>query len=422
MKIRVLFLICAACQLPAWTGPAAAGQKEYHLKVQTGAFTAIPVAVPPFESVRDAAWIPRMRDILIADLDFTGLIRVLPAPSGTLPREAAAFIETRCSARDGGVQIRARLKDALTKSVILESAVRVTETDFRVRAHEWADAVLLHLTGERGIASTRIAYIIKRGRAGTVTVSDIDGADVRRVSPDDSLNLSPSWSPDGRRLCYTSYASGRPRLAVFDLEAGRAARFAAAGGMQTSPAWSPDGKWIAFTLTTNGNSDLFCSDETGGALRRLTDSPAIDCSPAWSPDGREIAFTSDRGGSPQIYLMDASGGNVRRLTWEGGYNDSPAWSPKGDRIAYVTRDRTGFQVCVIDVNGENRIQLTDDPVSHEDPCWSPNGLHLAFSSNPGGRWDIFIMRQDGTGIFQVTRGGGNLSPAWSPFPSGPSAE
>jgi TolB protein len=156
-------------------------------------------------------------------------------------------------------------------------------------------------------------------------------------------------------------------------------------------------------------------------LTRLTYNLAIDTAPSWSPQGNQIVFESDRAGGPHVYVMDADGSNVRRLSYDTSDNHSPAWSPKGDLIAYVGKRGGGsFQIFTVEAgSGDNLTQLTLTG-SNEDPAWSPDGLHLAFSSTRGGGGsNIFTMTWDGQDIRQITRGGGYITPDWSPLFTAP---
>jgi TolB protein len=182
--------------------------------------------------------------------------------------------------------------------------------------------------------------------------------------------------------------------------------------MNSSPDWSPDGRRLVYTSIADGNAELFVLDLTSGRNTRLTRSSGIDTSPAWSPNGREIAFTSDRGGTPQIYLMDADGLNVRRISVDGNYNDSAAWSPRGDRLAYVSRVERKFQIQLMDV-ATGRVTPLTSQGNNENPRFSPDGRHLVFASDRAGSYDIYTMAVDGTDVRRLTKGGDAFTPDWS---------
>lgn len=280
-------------------------------------------------------------------------------------------------------------------------------------AHRLCDRIVKALTGEAGVASTRIAYCLKQGQNKEIHAGDYDGHNRARLTDFNSINLSPDWSPDGSKLAFLSYVRNRTELFELTLSSMVAKPLSQAEGLNTSPAYSPDGKSLALTLSRDGNAEIYVMDLGSKIPRRLTNSWAIDCSPSWSPNGRELAFNSDRPGNPQIYLMDSDGSNLRRLTFQGGYNTSPAWSPRGDRVAYVSRIDGRFQICTIGVTGEGFAQLTFEG-DNEDPSWSPDGLHLTFSSNRGGNSQIWQMHYDGSGQRAITSGPEATMPAWGP--------
>jgi TolB protein len=210
--------------------------------------------------------------------------------------------------------------------------------DERRMANRFADEVIATFTGERGPFDSQIAFLSTRaGRFKNVYVMAADGEDVRRVTDENTLNLSPSWAPDARSLILTSFRSGNPDLYSVGLNRGAWSRLSALRGLNLGGHWSPDGRQIAVTLEFDGNPEVAILNPDGSIARRLTDHWAVDVSASWSPDGTQLVFCSDRAGSPQIYVMGADGSGVRRISNAGRYNTSPAWAPKGDRIAYATR-------------------------------------------------------------------------------------
>jgi TolB protein len=354
-----------------------------------------------------------VRRVLIDDLRSGPFFRVLEDVSvDSIPQPGSVLCEVRASISPSRFLAEARVSDLLTKRPIFNERFETELSSTRWIGHRLADAIMERLIGEPGAACTRIAFVAKRNRAKDIWVMDWDGQGLRRVTLNDSLNLSPSWSPDGNRFVFASFVLGRPSLFICDLNKNRTVPLYS-GGSVSAPAWSPDGKKIAFTSISEGNADIAVVDENGSRFEKLTNLPTIECAPAWSPDGQQIAFTSDRSGNPQVYVMDAAGGNIRRLTIEGSYNDSPAWSPNGDRIAYVTREASGFQIMVSDVLGEFPVRITDRG-SNEDPSWSPDGLWIAFASNRDGEWGLFRIHPDGSGLSRIGSIGGSTSPAWSP--------
>lgn len=279
----------------------------------------------------------------------------------------------------------------------------------REMAHQFADQIVKLLTGQDGIATSKIAYIQNR----EVTRMDYDGDGTRSVTNDGSIALFPSYSPDGRRLAYVSYRNGHPNIVIRG-EDGLIIAATQFKGTTTSPSVAPDGR-IAFASSKDGDSmELYLANGDGSNARRLTRTRnGVNISPRWNPKtGREIAFISDRGGSPQIYVIDADGANVRPLLSLGGQMDSPAWSPDGRFIAFTWDGGGGtFNIYLADIASGQVLKLTREG-RNENPTWSPDSRHLAFQSNRAGRWEIWAMHIDGSEPRQLTRGGGR-APTWA---------
>jgi TolB protein len=288
--------------------------------------------------------------------------------------------------------------------------------DFRRIAHKFADEIINQFTGTPGVFNTRIAYVsTSGGRFKEVYVSHLDGTERFQVTNNRTINLFPSWTPDGKSIIYTSYKDRAPGLYEFELFSGKEVKWSPATGHYLGGRESPDGRYVAATLEVAGNSNLVLLDPHGKMIRRLTSDPGIEVSPSWSPDGREIVFVSDRSGSPQLYILDVAGGRPRRLTYSGGYNTAPAWSPKGDKIAYTGRVGKHFAIFTIGVDGGEPRQLTSDSSDSEDPSWAPDGRFLAFASNRAGRYHLYLMQAGGENQRRLTGSGGDdTKPSWSP--------
>ncbi len=298
------------------------------------------------------------------------------------------------------------LFDVKTKEQLLTASLSGGARDM---AHQFADQIVKLLTGQDGIAQSKIAYIASR----EVHLMDYDGYGSRAFTRDGSIALFPSLSPDGKRLAYVSYRSGHPNVVIRG-EDGLIIGSTQFKGTTTSPSVGPDGR-IAFASSKDGDSmEIYVASGVGSNARKLTRTRnAVNISPRWNPKtGREIAFISDRGGSPQIYLVDADGTSERPLLSRGGHMDSPAWSPDGRFIAFTwDGGGGGFHIHVADVASGQVLKLTREG-RNENPAWSPDSRHLAFQSNRTGRWEIWAMHIDGSEPRQLTRTGGR-SPSWS---------
>jgi len=312
--------------------------------------------------------------------------------------------------------LEGRLVDLKSGQAIVGKRYRSQFSLARRIAHTFADEIVLFFTGRRGVALTTIAFYSDRdGGNKEIFLMDADGANQRRITGHKSISMSPAWR-GADSIAYVSFFNGPPGIYLVDLASGRKSPLINDGSLNISPSYSPDGARIVFTRSLAGNTEIFSADAGGGNLRRLTHSAGIDTNPAWSPSGREIAFTSSRAGNPHIYVMDAEGANVRRITFSGEYNDGAAWRSEGTQIAYASRRGAAFNIAVTDLVTLESRTLTSGGGSKESPSFSPDGRRIAFAWRTGGSQQIYIMGADGTEPQKLTSQGDNYGPDWSGYP------
>lgn len=290
--------------------------------------------------------------------------------------------------------------------------------DWRHAIHGVADAIEEWITGQRGIAQTRIAYI----RGHVVRVIDSDGAEEIAL-PVSGEAMSPAWHPSGTQIAYNTFGL-ESRIVVHDLRTGRTRAFGTQrNATHVTPVFTPDGRFIAYSLATEQGADLYLMSLTGEAFpRRMTvGRGSINQQPSFSPDGSRVAFMSDRTGHPEVYIMDADGTNADIFTafdfGDQNYRSSPDWSPDGRQVAFQTRIDWRFQIFTMSLRDRQPRQLTSEG-ENEDPSWAPDGRHLVFVSSRSGSRQLWVLDTESGRVRQLTKTGGARLPAWSPRPGG----
>jgi TolB protein len=403
-------------------------QDELYLEITQPGLRRVAVAAPPlmvlpgtpaeaargFQETLDndlAAAAP----IAVVDPKLYTLVEDDPRPEVLHQRWRAIgsqFLLSGTVVRAGGqLVVEARLVDLVSGEFAFAKRYRAGINASPVVAHTLANDIVQVFTGRPGPFLSRIGFISDRAGGPELWVMDWDGDNPKQLTKHGAIALAPAWSPDGRKMVFTSYLRGKPALFVLTPHEGYLRLLWDQGGVNSSASFSPDGEKIVFASSVDGNTDIYSMFVEGGKPRRLTTARGIDTQPSWAPNGRQIAFTSTRSGSPQIYLMDADGSNVRRLTFDGGFHDEATWSHDGTRLACTTKVNNRFQIATIDtISGEQMV--IPGPGNNESPCFSPDGSMLAFASDRTGSPQIFITDADGV-PHQLTAEGKNHSPTWT---------
>jgi TolB protein len=416
----------ALTALPLAGLPLGAAHAQFRVEVTGVGLTQFPFSTVSFRGTDGAG--QDVAAIVRADLERSGQFRFVPPLGGALDetsrpdlapwrQQGADSLLTGSVMRlaDGRFDVRFRLWDVVRAQDLGGLSYPVGAQDLRLAAHRIADFVYEKLTGEKGVFSTRIAYITKTGARHNLWVADADGENARAALTSPEPIISPSWAPGGAQLAYVSFEARKPVIYVHDVASGRRRLLANFKGSNSAPAWSPDGRQLVATLSLSGNAQIYAMDVNGGEPRRLTQSDSIDTEPVFSPDGRTIYFVSDRGGSPQVYRMGAQGGRAERVTFNGNYNISPAPSPDGRWLAFISRVNGLFKLHVMELSTGTVTALTDSGAD-ESPSFAPNSRMIIYATRDKGQEALMTTTVDGRIKTRLAGAQGDIrEPEWGPF-------
>jgi TolB protein len=335
--------------------PAALFAEETTITVKKGDSTSI--AIKPFGGAEGAA----AAKVVQNDLDLSSWFLISPP-------ERASF---SVGATAGGGSLEGTVTDQ-SGGVVLK---KTYGGNTRAAAHQFSDDIVETVTGNKGIASSKIAFSASRTGRKEIYTADYDGANVKQLTNDGSISVAPAISPDGSKLAYTGYQSGYADIYLIDLNSGARNRIIKFPGTNSGAAFSPDGGRIACSISKDGNPELYVVGAGGGGARRLTQTKGVESSPSWSPDGSEIVYSSDERGGPQLFRISSGGGSGRLVPTGYGYSTEPSWSPDGKKVAFTVR-QGGFSVAILDLaTGATRIVAQG-----EDPVWGADSRHIIYSN------------------------------------------
>jgi len=411
-----------------WLTLTPVAHSQLKIEIVGGGASQVPIAIAPFRA--EAALPQKVTDIVAADLGRSGLFRIVDSGGLTsIPAEPADVQYPAWQARgadalvigsvsalaNGNWDVRFRLLDVAKQAQLAGFAYQVTTAQLRGTAHKIADAIYEKMTGDAGVFSTRITYVVKNGTRYELQVADADGYGAQTVLASNEPIISPSWAPDGTRLAYVSFERKKPIVYIQSLVTGNRTVAANFRGSNSAPAWTPDGKRLAVVLTKDGNSQIYLINADGSNAARLTNTNTIDTEPNFSPDGQWVLFTSDRGGSPQVYRVPVTGGAPERLTFDGSYNVTPRYAPDGRSFAFIQRAGGRFNVALQDFASKQMQSLTENGVD-ESPSFAPNGRIILYATEVRGRGILATVSIDGRVRQRFSADVGDVrEPAWGPI-------
>jgi TolB protein len=393
------------------------------LELTQGINAALPIAINTFHGDQNA----QMTSIIEADLNMTGQFKMISAPVAqptiSLWRDAGADSILSGDFQQLGsnrYRVKVELVDAAAHGrILLSKDFQVTGQELRDLAHHISDEVYQKLTGERGIFSTKIAYILvqRNGHQAryTLDIADVDGSHPQSLLVSSEPIMSPTWSPNAKEIAYVSFEKKRAQIYAVSVETGKRRLLTDFKGINGAPAWSPDGRRLAVVLSKGGNPKIYSVDMSTGHLTQLTFGDAIDTEPRFSPDGRSLLFTSGRGGTPQIYRLSLSDGKIARMSFVGNYNARASLTPNQKTMVMSHRADHQFNIGVQDIGSGQVTPLTHSPFD-ESPSLSPNGRLIVYATRVKDQGVLSMVSIDGRSRMRLpARSGDVQEPAWSPY-------
>ncbi|WP_242110644.1 Tol-Pal system beta propeller repeat protein TolB [Luteimonas aquatica] len=416
---------------------AFAQDKGLEIDIIGGNAAALPIAVVPMPYQGSAA-APEtdVAAVVRADLDRSGQFRGLPVadmvekptkgseiqyPTWRLLKQDYIVVGRVVDGGSGSYRVEYELFDVAKQERLLGFAMTARSNAMRDVAHQIADAIYEKILGVRGAFWTRIAYVtavgVGKGSRYALMVADSDGYNPQTVVRSPEPLLSPSWSPDGRRLAYVSFERGNSSIYIQDITTGGRELVASFRGINGAPSFSPDGRKLALTLSRSGNPEIYVMDLGSKALTQITNQFGIDTEPTWSADGGTIFFTSDRGGKPQIYQAPASGGGATRVTFQGSYNASASVSFDGKKIAVAQGSGNVYRIALLDRSlGSPRWSTLSPGSLDESPSFAPNASMILYAAREGRRGVLYAVSADGRVRQRLVLADGDVrEPAWGPY-------
>lgn len=416
---------------------AMAQQGGLQIDIVGGNAAALPIAVVPMPYQGAGAPPPtEIAEVVRADLDRSGQFRGLPErdmlerptrgseiqfPTWATLKQDFVVVGRVLDAGDGAYRVEYELFDVAKRDRLLAFALTARANAMRDVAHQIADAIYEKITGMRGAFWTRIAYVVQTGLGKSASyalmVADADGHNPQTVVRYSKPLMSPSWSPDGRKLAYVSFERGSSSIVVQDIATSARDVVASFKGINGAPSFSPDGRRLAMALSKSGNPEIYVMDLGSRALTQVTNHFGIDTEPVWSADGGSIYFTSDRSGRPQIYQVSASGGSATRVSFQGSYNARATLSQDGKKMAVAQGNGNVYRIAMLDRTlGSPRWSMLSPGSLDESPSFAPNGSMVLYAARERGRGVLYAVSADARVRQRLVLANGDVrEPAWGPY-------
>ena len=306
------------------------------------------------------------------------------------------------------------------ESQLRTSTVYGVPNKLKQLSHYISDGIYEEITGLKGVASTRLLYVTEEFSGGIsqfkLNVADADGSNEQILLRSNEPIISPSWSPDSKKVAYVSFETGMAKVFIQNIATGKREIVLENKFQISSPSWSPNGKFMSLTLYQDGNAEIYILNLKNKNLTRLTNHYSIDTESSWSPNGSKIMFTSGRSGSPQLYEINLKKFNAKpqRITFEGNYNAKGSYLPNGEGVVFVHRKNSNFQIALKYFN-ENFVRPLTNSQLDESPSISANGNVIIYAISENETGLLAGVTLSGARFRLPMKKGEVREPSWSGF-------
>lgn len=410
-------------------------QAALDLELTQGVDGAVPMAVIPFSG--NSQFNQELTQVIATDLRNSGHFHILDAKKINATPHSQQEINNNYwrgfdldslvvgsvePASDGKFTVKFQLVNLYSdkhNALLLSKHYTTDKNNFRALAHVIADQIFEKLLGKKGVFSTHIAYVLVSGdsiknRKYNLMVADIDGHNQQPLVTSAEPIMSPTWSPNGKRIAYVSFEAHKASIYVQTVLTGERKKIADFKGINGAPAWSPDGNKMAVVLSKTGFPKIYLLDINTEKLTQITKGWAIDTEPSFSPDGQSLIFTSNRGGGPQIYRVSVARGRPQRISFDGNYNATASYTNDGKSVVMLHKDSGRFCIAVLSLE-TGMLDILTDSGDNQSPSVAPNDEMVAFATKYRGRQVLGMVSRDAKIRLRLPAQEGDVrEPSWSP--------